>query len=271
MRTYTNSSTGMKVLMGTIKSISEDRRTMVVTTQEMDRSKNEYVPVEYTVKTQIPFEDDYKVGFDVTAAGYGHGKGTIMAEAVLIGNSYYDDAELAIVKGFVKKAGLKSEKNEDGTPKTKRDGSIRKPHYDVTVAIHEGDKWVDHIIKLYDGNTPAGKKSMIDRAQAMFGRFDRETNRIKVTFVTAPGTYESKESVGKDGKTYINNYCYHLGAKAIDIEYVDQKEKDKSTPEKAVTKPTPERVEPVQDAPQQGNGFSAMANAVEMDDLSEWN
>ena len=62
-----------------------------------------------------------------------------------------------------------------------------------------------------------------------------------------------------------------MGAKAIDIEYVDQKEKDKSTPEKAVTKPTPERVEPAQDAPQQGNGFSAMANAVEMDDLSEWN
>lgn len=258
MRTYTNQNSGLVVVAGKIKAISNDRTVMTVETEEYVKDVNggSRKTVEMNVSNPLGFPaDDYKVGYSVTAVGYKHGKGTIQADRVLTGNDIYEGQDLTVITGFVKFARLNEEKNADGTPKMKQDGvSPRKPHFDITLSVKEGDDYVNHVIKIYDGNTEPGAKSQIDRAKAMFGRFDRESNRIKVSVVTQPGQRRSYTTV-QNGREYNNLVCDHMGYKSIDVEYIDQKERDKGA--QANDKQPAQQAAPAEQAQNGQNGFAA--------------
>lgn len=255
---YRNQSSGITVVSGKIKSIAEDRMVMVVTTDDYDRTAKKNNPVDLTISSGVPFEEEFKAGYSVTAAGYQHGKGVIAAEAVFTGNDSYETQDLAVVTGLVKFARMNEEKNADGSAKMKQDGTTpRKPHYDVTITVKEGDKWVDHVIKIYEGNIEEGKKSQMEKAEALFKNFDKETNRIRATFVTTPGQ-AYHYTVNKDGKEYVNYGCSHMGYKSLDVEFLDTKEKTQGTP--AVEKPQTQNAQPAQEPMQQtpvqsGAGF----------------
>lgn len=265
-KVYLNQATGLTVIEnGKIKSISEDRMTMVVTADEYNRAENKNVSVDTTIVGTIPFDADYKVGFNVTAAGYKRGKGTIGAETILSGNDTYENQDLAIVTGFVKFTRMNEEKNQDGTVKLNREGKPKKPHYDVTITVNEDGKWVDHIIKVYEMPTEDGKKSNMDRVANLFRNFDAKENRIRATFVTTPGQRDSYPYTKKDGTEGMNHVCYHMGYKSMDVEFVDAKEKTQTAPvaSKAPNVPTPQPM-PTQYAPaQSGTGFDSV---IERDD-----
>lgn len=262
MNVYKNQASGLVVATGKIKSVSEDRMVMTVTSEQYDRTAKKNEEVELNVSSGTPFEDSFKNGYGVTVAGYQRGKGAIVADAAFIGNDYFETQDLAVVTGLVKYARLNEEKDENGAPKMKQDGKTpKKPHYDVTISVNEGDKWVDHVIRIYEGIHEEGKKSQMDRAAALFSKFDKESNRIRATFVTSPGQSYSR-TVTKNGKEYVNYGCSHIGFKFMDVEFVDQKEKAKNTPaaekpESAPVQQTPAPTPaPQPQAPvQSGNGF----------------
>lgn len=229
MRTYRQKS-GFTVVVGKIKSFSDDRMVMIVETEERQPNVKESTPLEFQVTSAIPFEDAYKPGYTVTAAGWPRGKNVIGADSVMIGNDHFETQDIAIVTGFVKFARMNEEKNSDGTQKMKQDGvTPKKPHFDITVSVKEGDKFVDHIVKVYEGKTEPGKTNQMERMAKLFSKFDRDTNRIAASIVTSPGSYDSYTTT-KNGMEYTNNVCYHMGVKTIDVDFVDQKEKGQSTP-----------------------------------------
>jgi hypothetical protein len=252
MRIYTNQNSGLTVATGKIKALSEDRTVLTIVAEEY--KDGERKDVELNISNPIGFNpDDYKVGFTVTAAGYKHGKGVIQAERVLVGNDIFETADLTVVTGLVKFARYNEEKDKDGNPRLKQDGTPRKPHFDITISVKEDDKYVDHTIKVYEGRHEEGKKSQLERVQAMFSRFDRQTNRISVAVVTQPGVPRSY-TVTKDLKEYTNFVCDHMGYKSIDVEYIDAREKTQAPAQKAA----PTQTAPVAQAPaQEQNGFSA--------------
>lgn len=260
MRYYVNQSTGLAVVTGKIKSISDDRMVMVVTSEQYDRTAGKNAEIEINASAGIPYDDSFKVGFGVTAAGYQRGKGTIIVESASVGNNAYETQDLAVITGFVTFAGLNEEKNADGSQKMKADGvTPRKPHFDVTIRVMEDGKAVNHVIKVYENpNEPAGK-GQFDRVQKLFKNFDRESNRIKATFVTQPGQAYSSKKV-KDGQEYVNNFSSHIGYKSMDIEFLDQKEKGKED----VAKEAPAQAAPVQEAPK--SGFDAPPTLEDGDD-----
>ena len=182
---YRQQNTGLNVINGTVKSIAEDGKSMVVATQE--RSKDGVTDVEYTAETQIPYEqNEFKKGYQVTVFGYGRGKNKIMADGVLTGQSSYEDQDISLVTGFVSKASYNPELKEDGTPKTKRDGSAKKPHYDITVNVHEGDKWVNHVIQIYDGKVEPGKKTPSSVQRQCSGSLTRKPTESKYPLLQHP-------------------------------------------------------------------------------------
>lgn len=257
---YKSQKTGINVISGKIKSISEDRMVMTVAAEEYDKTEKKNVPVEATISSGIPFEDDFKVGYSVTATGYQRGKGAIFAEAVSLGNDTYENEDLAVVSGLVRFARLNEEKNADGTPKMKQDGTPKKPHYDITVTARNNEgNFVNHVIKVYEGIHEDGKKSQMDIVSGLFKNFDRENNRARVTIVTSPGQSYTSTNTGKDGKEYTNFYCSHMGYKSLDVEFVDQKEKTQGAPTASKAPATQEKMPQTPVAPQpsvqSGNGF----------------
>ena len=268
MKTYKNQASGVIVSSGKIKSVSEDRMVLTLVSSEFDRGTSANVEKEYEVSCGIPFGDEYKPGFTVTAVGYQRGKGVIMAESVLAGNDVYETQDLAVVSGLVKFARLNEEKNADGTPKTKQDGSPKKPHFDITVTVHDGEKYVDHVVKVYEGAVEQGKKSQMDIVKSLFKNFDRESNRIRVSIVTQPGQSYSR-TVNKDGKEYVNWGCSHMGYRSLDVDFIDAKEKTNDAPQKPQQEqPVPQPQEQPQiTQPQNGAGFDAPNISMEEDEL----
>lgn len=263
-RVYRNQASGLVVVSGKIKSISEDRMVMTVTSEEYSRSIGKSEPVELNVSSSTPYEEEIRVGYSVTVSGYPRGKGVIHAEIAEIGNHTFETQDLAVVSGLVKFARMNEEKNADGTPKMKQDGvTPKKPHYDVTITSKDGDKYVDHVIRVYDGNREEGKPSQTDRIAKAFSRFDRETNRIRATFVTQPGQPYSYTSTGKDGKEYVNCVSTHMGYKSMDLEFIDQRERGKDAPaKKQEDKEAPQNAAPVNT----GSGFEAQAADLEAEE-----
>lgn len=234
---------GITVASGKIKSISDDRMHMVLATQDYNKTEKKVIDTDMNVVLQIPLDDSMKRGFDVTVAGYPHGKGTFMAETVLSGNDIYQTEDLTIITGFVTSVRFNEEKNEDGSPKMKQDGvTPRKPHYDISVPVQMEGKRVWHQIAVYDNDIY--NKDAIEKAKRLFDKFDKETNRIKVTFVTRPGDITSYVTHGANGQEYTNYSCRHMGYQSVDVEYVDQKEKTKTTPTSEKSTPAPETTQP---------------------------
>jgi len=270
MRVYKNQASGLQTIIGPIKSISDDGLSMVVSSETRDTQGVH--PIDFTINSAYPLTDEnYRVGKTVTCTGYQSGKNTINADAILMGNSSFTVEDLAIVTGFVKRAKLNEEKNEDGTPKVNKEGKPKKPHFDVTITTKEPDgSYVNHRIKIYDGNNvEAGKKTPIDRAKAMFGKFDKDNNRMYVSVVTQPGRDYTIPSTGEDGKEYLNKYCDHMGYKAIDITYIDEKTRERNNGDKPAPSQTAPTQTPPQSQPAQGSGFEN--NDIEMDDMDMFN
>lgn len=242
---YKNEKTNLQTVVGTVKSIDDTRTNMVVEAEKRTRDTNGKIVIsteEVKVASMTPIEEEIKVGYTTTVVGEMF-RGALQADAILKPYDYYENKDLAWVQGLVLFASMNEEKNPDGSPRLKQDGTPKKPHFDVTVKVNDGEKFVNHIIRIYDGKD-GGE---IERAKKLFGKFNKDTNRIRVTFITSPGQEYSSPS--KDGQ-YTNHYMSHLGYRKLDLEYLDQKEKAQ---DKNVAKP--EKTEPV--APAHENGMEA--------------
>lgn len=254
-RAYTSQKTGLNVVSGKVKTISDDRTMMVVTTSRYNSESKQNEEYDVTVQTANQFGEGVKEGFSVTVAGYKGRGGTLNDVTVMTGQDVYEEEATSVITGFVSYAGFREEKNADGSPKTKQDGSPKKPHYDICIKVKDEDTnhYVNHRIKVYD--FPNEEKSSIERMKKIFGKLDTEKNRIRVTIVTNPGQEYNYTSTGKDGREYTNYESVHMGYRFLDVEYVDQKEQSQSkdVPAKETAAETP--VQEATPAQNHGNGF----------------
>lgn len=254
-RMYSNQASGVTVVAGVIKSISEDRQVITMTSKKWNPTEKKDEEFDIKVQSAAGFDEKmYRDGFRVTAVGYPHGKGVINAERVLVGNEAYETQDLTILRGYVKFARYNEEKTADGASILNSKGEAKSPHFDVTISVKDETtgNYVDHIVKIYNGKTENGKKGSMDIAMTLFNKFDRETAPVIATFVTGAGSpYTTK--VERNGKEYINFKCSHFGCRLMDVEYVEAKERNKGAGEK--TAPTPAQASPAQAAP--ATGFDA--------------
>ena len=164
-------------------------------------------------------DEDVAVGCVATAVGYQCGISAIMASTITTGAHVFDpEPDVEIITGVVNKASFKPEVQEDGTPKLKRDGSPRKPHFDVSIIVPDNDGHkVIHIIKVYNYKDVKGDKAEIEKAEAKFKDFqDRKSTPMAITVVTQPGQESNWESE-YNGKVYQNFASSHLGKMSWDI------------------------------------------------------
>lgn len=164
-------------------------------------------------------DEDIAVGCIATAVGYQCGISAIMASTITTGAHVFDpEPDVEIITGVVNKASFKPEVQEDGTPKLKRDGSPRKPHFDVSIIVPDNDGHkVIHIIKTYNFKDSKGEKTEIEKAEAKFKDFqDRKSTPMAITVVTQPGMESNWESE-YNGKVYQNFASSHLGKMSWDI------------------------------------------------------
>ena len=286
---YTNRNSGLTVAMGKIKSIADDKLSMVIESteyvQNSETKKTEAKAVDVKVRSSVPFaEAGYRVGYQATAVGYGRGVdgNTMQAQAVLVGNDIYENEALAIVKGTVKKVFMNEEKNQDGTPKLSRDGKPRKRHFDITVAVKDeaNNRWVDHVIKIYDERVEPGQRGQIEQMQYRFKDFDAEHNRMAVTFVTQPAEVLERTYVKSNGEPGTAYAAYHMGCVKMDYEYLGEKQQtrgnEQSAPAQNQTSPVQNNsapaqaapAAPAQSSPAAGNGFEAAEiSAPDMDEM----
>lgn len=256
-RMYTNQKTKLSVVSGRITAIGDDRKSLTVETEVFNKAddvrKYEKTSIEFT--TQVPIEDAAKVGSLVTVAGFEqvdmlNETSQWVAGYVSTGNDSFQYKTLAVVNGEVTFARYVDELGEDGKPNMTKermgaDGSTvapkpKSPHFDIGVATKEtdgegGTKRVLHIVKAYpepvkdaQGNIDPSKKNYdkIEVLKKRFANFDKETNPMRVTIATQPGTVSSSTREW-NGSTYENNYNNHMGVYALDIEYLKEKELQK--------------------------------------------
>lgn len=273
-RVYTSSKTQVRVVMGEVTEIKEGGMDLVIKANQFNKATSTNEDVEFKVHTGVAVTD-VKVGYKVTAIGYTGRGGVLNADAVLSGSKGYEDEGITVLTGFVKNVHMNEEMNQDGTHKVKADGvTQRQPHFDIYLSTKDmDDAYHNHVIKVYNGKTEEGKTTPIERAKKMFGRFDKENNRIRVSVVTRPGQERTWTSVGKDGKEYTNSLISHMGYSAIDVDYIDQ-EKKKENPAQsktpaapALAQPAPKQPAPA--APTQASGFETPG--PEMDDEEMFN
>lgn len=290
---YTSRNSGLTVAMGKIKSIANDKLSMVIEAteyvQNSNTKKTESRAVDVNVRSAVPFtEAGYRVGYQATAVGYGRGlDGNVMqAQAVLVGADCYEDAALAVVKGTVKRTFMNEEKNQDGSPKLNREGKPKKRHFDITVTVKDetNNRWVDHVIRVYDGKVEPGKRGQIEQMQYRFKDFDPEHNRMAVTFITQPAEIKERTYIKTNGQPGTAYAAYHLGCVKMDYEYLGEKQQTRgneqaapaqsqapvqNTPAQAAPTPTPASVPTP--APATGNGFEVAPDAPDMDEMEMFN
>ena len=219
---YRNTKTSVAVISGKVKSVAPDRKSFVISTQEWDKGSKSFENKEIEVQSSFAFEDDIQVGGIATAVGYFNGPASILAQSATVKSSVFETQDLAIVSGQVVKCGLNEEKNEDGSPKLKRDGTPRKPHYDVVVAVLDDEgRRVRHMVKVYNfADVTEGEKSNIDKIASRLRDFKNfEETPTCVTIVTTPGEVRSWES-NFNGQVYQNFGCDHMGFKSLDVNYM---------------------------------------------------
>ena len=116
---------GLRVISGKIKSISDDRSTLVLAANEYNRTTKANEEKEFTVISH-GLGDEYKVGFDATVVGYPGRNNSITADAVLVGNQIFEDIDVTVLTGLVRSVFMNEEKTADGAPKMKTDGATPK-------------------------------------------------------------------------------------------------------------------------------------------------
>lgn len=239
-----NSKSGTVVVAGQIKSIAEDRTSMVLEYTDYDSEQKKDFTAEVTVKSPTVLEDKYRVGFGASVVGIRGRGNTLTADAIFIGNETIEIDGLAIISGTVKRASFYSGLDENGNPKLKDDGVTKqKPHFDITVGVRtEAGGFEDHIIHIYKEKDGDSRK--MDAAKKLFKDFDRESNPMKICAVTSPGNkVENDRTV--DGKTYHNVAVYHLGHRFLSAEFLKAKEKQADkVPQPAPAAPAVPKQEP---------------------------
>lgn len=213
---------GLIILSGPVSKVetTERGKEVSITIKTFDDSTKNWINKDIVAVTAT-LPADVAVGCIATACGYQCGMDRIMAESITTGpaTKYIEDIE--IISGPLNKAVYKSELNDDGTPKLKKDGSPRKPHFDVSVIVNdEQNHKVVHIVKVYNFKEAKNGKTEIEKAQAKFKNFvDKDTTPMQVTIVTSPGQENSWESEWKD-KIYQNFSSSHLGKYSWDINQI---------------------------------------------------
>ena len=245
MKIYDNKKTGLSTISGKIESISDDMLNLTVKTQVYDAATKTRNDTSVPVSLESTFEENASVGQNITVVGFKNPR-TKSYDAMFVstGSGSFDYDALSVVSGDVIFAGYNEEKNEDGSVKMSREyttasGEVvaphaKKPHFDIGIATIEPDpssdkegatRRVTHIVKVYarkdkDGNIDS---SSVETVKKLFNNYNYKENPAHVTIVTAPGQEFTRETVGKDGRTYINPTVNHLGYRSLDVEYTKAK------------------------------------------------
>lgn len=236
-------STGLNIISGKVKSVSDDRYSMVVESEKYNPSTKSREAVEFTVKAPVTYDESFIPGARVTVAGYLAGKGIINADyaSASQGFSVLDEGldnldkngnprAITVLSGEVLFANKRDELTENGQPKLNAAGAPRKPHFDVTIAVGTGSSRKTHIVKFYNFTDKDGKHvDNIGRMEKIFKNFDRKENPIYATFVTDKGQEYSYENE-YNGNTYTNTNVSHMGAQSFDFEFLNARQKKTSTP-----------------------------------------
>lgn len=249
MKNYTRRNSGLNIISGPVTAVEPAQNGAQKVTIEIEEydSSTRTMKKSAVTATSNNFSDGLMPGAIATAVGYQWGKGAIMASYISVGPHVETIDDVEIVSGLVNKAAYKSELNEDGSPKLKRDGTPRKPHFDISVVVpdEEGHR-VSHVVKVYNFNKApeAGKLTNIERMQRRFASFkDKDSTPMECTIVTAPGTIHSWESTFND-RVYQNYACDHMGVFSLDINPLFEVEKQQEAPQ---AQPQPQA--PVQTVP----------------------
>ena len=235
---------------------------VVIATQEYDSQTKQFNNSEWTVRAE-QVDSTLAIGSIATAWGYQSSQNGIASKKITVGPAVQTVNETTeIISGPVHKAAYKSETNEDGTPKLKRDGTPRKPHFDVTVVVpDEAGHKVYHSVRIYNFRDSEGP-SEIDKAQARFKDFvDKDQTPIEVTIVTSPAAIESWDSEW-NGNPYTNYACNHLGKKSWDINRVGVQQ-----PAAPVPTPAPAPTSSPSPMPAPMGGFAPNVPFVEDEDV----
>lgn len=263
---YRRKESGLIILSGEVMGVESDgkgSKTVKILVREYDAALKEWKERIVNAVSSAA-DDDVVTGCIATAIGYQGGVDTVFASSVTTGakKRYIEDIE--VLSGPVYKAEFNSEMNADGTQRLKRDGSPRKPHFDITIRIpsEEGHN-ILHRVKIYNYKENAGnsRDTEIEKVQRIFKDWiDRKETPVEAVIVTKPGQDSSWESEYR-GKIYQNFACDHLGKLSWDFNWLNKKEKENGT--KASANPSapapgsgPER------EPEHSSSYSAAVNAV---------
>lgn len=270
-RVYTNQKTGLTVVSGKVKDISEDKKTITVAVQEFVRGENgehgSYQNKDAVLVAQTPVEDII-VGDFVTGNGFKAGGGKINVDRVAHENNYVEAEGFGIISGEVLFANKNEEiDRETNQPRLTQAGTPRKPHFDITVAAGTGESRVNHVVRIYNTQD----QDNIGRYEKLFANFDRKENPVYVSIVTKAenaNTY-MRESTDKQGRVWQNSYMSHMGTNFMDVNFVNGRERNtpQAQPPQQGAPAAPQQA-PAQEAPQnnvsQSNGFD-----YNLDDLDE--
>lgn len=257
---YTSKKAGYSVLSGTIKEIADDRMSMVVSYRNYDFANKKADTKETHVVSMKPFDAAYGVKDNITVLGAIMGQ-DFQAVQFSKDAACFEVPNMSVVTGDVSKIRINEELNQDGTPKMRRsDGQQKKRHFDIFVRVPDGDKTVEHIIKVYDSQKyhKAGEPTNIEKYAARFessirddgtvlqGFTSPEETPIRVTIATQPGQEFAIEQ--PDGSVYYG--CSHMGINSIDMEFGYQRvlkkgqEQTASPSQESNKAATPEGAEP---------------------------
>lgn len=221
---YTNQATGLTVISGIVKSVSEDRKEITVTAQEYVKAAKEgergsFEEKDVVLRAPVPVED-LQAGDLATATGFKAGAGKINIDTISSQNSYIEAEGLGVLSGKVLFANVQTEiDRETGQPRLTQAGNPKKPHFDITVATGSGQDRVTHTVKIY--NTK--ENDNIARYERLFANFDREKNPIYVSIVTKAANAQAymRESKDKQGRIWQNQCMSHMGANSIDVTFLN--------------------------------------------------
>lgn len=283
---YTNTTTGFTLVSGTLKELGEDRKTGIIEAEVWDKSEKKRVLEDIKISAEAPIEEN--VGDVVTAYGYNF-KGTIMID-VISKDAMYHEIEPTVEnkKGVAVLAGnvLFAVKNDEidkttGEPRLNNAGQPRKPHFDISLPVGQGENRVLHTVKIYDFKERTDKdgtvipaQKNIERYEKLFKNFmeDKANHPIYVSIRTQPGQLYTVDTPAvyskgpKQGQPILsketgeqiiwhNKRMSHLGANAIDVTFLQvAAEKEKQGEEKAATSAPAIKEESVKE---EASGFEA--------------
>lgn len=282
MAKITTNKDSITTISGKVLSLDSDGMGLVVKSAEYDRGAKVFNDVELHVRATVPVQD-VEIGKNVTVVGNkitdfaNPGALTINAAHIAGKPSCFEYGTMSVVNGEVMFASYNEELDVNGQPKmsaeyTNEKGEVvpahpKKPHFDVAIqAIEQDENGKDirvlHTVKAYPFKNDT---TSIDRYKKLFNNYNHKENPAIATIITQPGIRSSRINVVGD-KEYLNHYCNHIGINSIDVEFLNERTKSKSTPstvkadekvqpETSIPAPAETTNVPVEDVKVNTNGF----------------